>query len=215
MTALAVPAPPAVPALIHHNPVEIDANDIALPRVKVAQQMTAQADAGLVKSGQIFSSISEDDADVLFAGKGDGVLFHVLGLRKGKSLNVDGDLMTWAFNDPDAPADAWTTYNYVLCLPEHDTDVPYKFLMTRTATPTARGLNLMLKKGEAAGPSYALAFRLTTAQKKNAKGTYYVPIVRPADPTEAGVAASERLAAMIADALPEATQASAASAPAI
>lgn len=201
MTDIEKAATPPVPALANPRPAssEIDSSDIALPKVKVAQKSTKQVEHELVKFGQIFASTSEDDAEVLYDGKGDGLLFHVIGLQKGKSLSVDGDLMTWGFNDPDAPADAWTTYTYFLCLPEHDEYVPYKFLMTRSATPAAKNLNLLLKKGEAHGPSHQLAFRVTTAKKENPKGSYYVPVIRPAEATEAGIAAAANLAAMLAD----------------
>lgn len=217
MTDLVVPATPQVPALVHATPhLDLDANDIGLPRIKVAQAMTKQTQEELVSPGQIFSSFSEDDADVLYDGEGDGVLAHVIGLTKGKSLSVEGDLQTWAFNDPDAPAEAWVTYNYVLCLPEVDVDVPYKFLVTKSGRNAARAWNLLLKKAEATGPSYRIAVRLTTTKKKNDKGTWFVVNVRPAEATEAGITAAAKLAAMITDALPnEAVPQTAADAPSI
>lgn len=192
----------SVPALVHQPALEIEAEDVALPRMYIGQYMSdhVKDKSSDVAAGDIFSAVGSDDPDpqVLFDGDGEGVLIHVLGLRKGKSLSVDGELETWSYDDPDAPAEAWTTYNYFVFLPEVDQDVPYKWLLTRTGKPAAQQINTVLKRAEGRGPSWSVAFRVTTAQRKNRKGEYFVPRVRQVDAEEDHVAQAEKLAQMIA-----------------
>lgn len=210
-----VPATPAVPALAYNNSVlDLGAEDIALPRIKIGQFMTAAVQEGLVKAGDIFSSTGEGDAEVL-ATQGDRVRFHVLTVTRGRSITVDGQLLTYGINDPDAPSDAWITYNYVVCLPSVDTDVPFKWLMTRTAAPTAKQINTVLARNSARGPVYALAFDIFTVQKENAKGKYYVPRVAQVEAEAADVDAAAKLAAMVAGSVPEQSASAGAVEPAI
>ena len=191
-----------VPALAHQPSLEIEAEDVALPRMYLGQFTSdhVKDKTSDVNAGDIFAAVGSDDPDpkVLYDGEGDGVLIHVLGLRKGKSLSVDGELETWAFDDPDAPVEAWTTYNYFVFLPEVDNDVPYKWLCTRSAKPAAQQINTVLKRAEGRGPSWSVAFRVTTAHRSNKKGEWYVPRVRQVEPDEKHVARAEALAQMIA-----------------
>lgn len=196
---------PAVPALYTPAPLEIDARDIALPRIYVGQSNSKAVEADLVEKGQIYAGASAEDSDAVVLydpkdKKDQGVLVHVLSLTKGRSATIDGELQRFDLNDPDAPADSWVTYNYVVCLPEVDADVPYKLLFTKTQTPTAKKINTILMKGQARGPAHALAFRLTTAPRKNAKGAWFVIDAKPAETTDENIAAAAALAEMVGQA---------------
>ncbi len=184
-------------------PLDIDSNDVALPRIYVGQNNSKAVESDLVKRGSLYSATSGDDADpvVLWdptkTGKNPGVIFHVLGLFKGKSITVDGELQRYAFNDPDAPTDCWVTYNYTLCLPELDEDVPYKLLLTKSAKGTAQKINTILKKNEGRGPAYATAFALSTSPRENAKGKWHVAEVKPATAKADAIKLAEGMAQMI------------------
>lgn len=193
-----------VPALVATPALEIDGGDISLPKLYIGQQMSQAVQDELVKSGQIYLAAGEDDPDpqVIFdpdskAKSNDGVLIHVLGMRKTKSLSENGELTTFSFHDPDAPPEAWVVYNYVVALPEIEEDVPVKMAWSRTKTPAAKVINTQLAKRSDEGPPWSLAFRVTTVKKKNNKGTYFVPRVVPVDSTEENVALAERLAVLI------------------
>ncbi len=193
--------PSAVPALVQPR-LELDSSDVALPRIYIGQHMSNAVQEGLVKPGSIFAAIGADDADpsVLWEPADNpkpGVLFHVIGLRKGKSITVDGDLQTFDFHDPSAPAEAWTTYSYFVVLPDHDQDMPFKLLLTRTGAPAAKQINLVLKKNEARGPSWESAFRLTTAKRENDKGKYFVARVSVAEASASNVGVAEALAGIV------------------
>lgn len=173
----------------------IDHNDVALSKLYIGQFMTSAVQENNVKAGDVFTATGPDDPDPHALKQ--PVRFHVLGLRKGKSLAVDGDLQTWAFSDPHAPADAWTTYSYFVALPEEDEDFPYRWLLTRTGTPAAKQINLAILKHEGRGPSYEIAFELTTTQRENPKGKYFIARVKPVEAIPAHVELAEKMIALI------------------
>lgn len=192
----------SVPALASTPATEITAEDVALPRLYLGQYMSQHVQEDIVAPGSIYTALSNDDPDpsVLWEqGDDDGVLFHVLALRKGKSISVDGELQLFAFDDPDAPADAWTTYNYVIVLPQHNSEVPYKWLLTRTGRPAAQQINMVLKMNEARGPAFEQAFEVKAAPRQNDKGKFFVPRVGPAEATPEGKAIAEKLVALVSD----------------
>jgi hypothetical protein len=197
-----------VPALYTPPPLEIDANDMVLPRIYFAHPSSDQVEAHSITTGAIFSAAGEDDPDpqILWDPKKHkdkpGVLFHVLGMWKGRSATVDGKLERYAFSDPNAPADSWVTYNYTLALPEGDTDVPYKMLLTKSKAGAAKSINTVLAKRASAGPAYLTAFRMTSIPKKNDKGSYSIPQIRVVESTPTGVEIAERLAMMAAASVP-------------
>jgi hypothetical protein len=138
-------------------------------------------------------------------GDEEGVLVHVLAMRKGWSLSEEGELQTWAFDDPNRHPDAWVTYHYVLALPEHDPDVPYKMLFTKTGAPAAKQINTVLSRRAASGPSFMTAFRITTAKREKQLGNstvrWTVPRVRSVDATQEGVDVSATLYQQIASSI--------------
>jgi hypothetical protein len=182
-TEVATTEAPQVPALAPTPALNLDASDIALSRIYTGQFMSQAVQARRVNLGDIYAATSADDPDpeVLWAyhegnlEPGEGVLAHVIGLRKGKSVqDGSGGLALFDFTDPEAPEDAHVTYNYTLACPELDTDVPYRLTLAKTGTKTAQRINTAILRAAHLGPSYALAFRLTTRVTKNAKGTFAI-----------------------------------------
>lgn len=200
---------PQVPALRPTPALEIEAQDIALPRIYIGQYMSKAVQEQLVKAGSIYSATGQDDGDpqVLWnQGDDSGVVFYVLGLRKGKSIQDNGELVLFDYDDPNAPPDAWVTYNYSVAVPSVDTEIPFKLLLTRTGTPAARNINLILKKNATRSPAWATAFSLTAAARENAKGKFFVARVQQVEHVKEDVEFAEQLALMIA-AAPIETQA--------
>lgn len=179
--------------------LDIGHEDVALPKVKLGQFMNEHVKQQLVPPGCIFSSYSKEDPDpvVLWTPESkNGVLFHVLALRKGYSISVNGELETWDYDDPDVPSDAWITYTFTIALPEFETDVPYSLLLTRTSKPAAVALCTTLARNVAKGPQYQMAFRLTAVQRENPKAnsTYFVARVAQVESTPEGIATASELA---------------------
>lgn len=200
----------AVPALANTPALELTADDVALPRVYLGQFMSAHVQEKRVPSGSIFTALGQDDPEpeVLWEqGQDEGVKLHVLSLTKGKSISEGGELVLFDFHDPNAPEDAWVTYNYVVAIPAVDPDLPFKWLCTRTARPCAQQINLILAKNQAKGPAHELAFELTAAERSNAKGKYFVPRARHIEADDESV----KLAATQAASLGAAAQAPATS----
>lgn len=181
--ALAVPEASAVPAQVYNPNTELDASDLALPRLKVGQSMTPHVQDGRVANGAIFSELGKDDPEpeVLAAPDGETVRFYVIGGPvKGWSASIDGKLETWDYNDPNRDPDAWKTYKYTLAIPDADEGLPYTYLMTRTAMSAAKQINTVLARQAEKGPAYTIGFDLSTKQKSNDKGRWFTPVVVPA-----------------------------------
>lgn len=199
-------APTAVPDLIRTPALEIDAEDIALPKLKLGQYGADAVKGQLVKPGSLFTQTGNDDPEpiVLLAPEGkakdtqgmQGVVFHVLGVRKGKSFSEPGgDLEVYAFNDANAPEAAWTTFTYSIAIPSEDTEVPYTFFLTKTGKPAAKQINTALVKS--GRPPWHTAFGVTTKYRSNAKGEWFVPVITTVEATDENIAVAERLAVMI------------------
>jgi hypothetical protein len=200
--ALATNESAAVPDLVRTPALTITAEDVALPRLYIGQFMSKAVMERLVEAGSIYAATGQEDPDpqVLFdpnAKDAKGVLFYVLALRKGKSISDGGELVLFDYDDPNAPPDAWVTYNYLVACPEADTDVPYKLLLTRTGRPAALQINTVLKKNAGAGPSWINAFRLTTAPRENAKGKFWVARVTQVEANKQDIETAEQLAVML------------------
>lgn len=189
----------AVPALNSTPATELTAEDIALSTIKLGQSVSDLVEDGAVPKGSIFAATGSDDPDpqILWEqGKPDGVVFHVLDLRKGKSVSEDGELTLFAYDDPEAPASAWVTYNYVVALPEVDEDMPYKLLLTKSNKPAAQTINTVLAKNVGT-PPHELAFTMDCVQRENAKGKYYVARVRHTEATPEGIELANKLAQIV------------------
>ena len=200
----------AVPDLVRPRGAALDITpeDIALPRVYIAQYSSKAFKKELVSKGSIYLANGPDDPepDVLweYNVEGDGgVLMHVIGLERRKSYSdQDTELTSWDFDDPDAHPKAWTTYNYTVCLPEvPDGDrVPAKFLLTKSGRNTARSINTEILANEARGPAYCLAFRIHTAARSNTKGDYWVAMVRREEADESNIDMAQNLAVQMSGA---------------
>jgi len=189
-----------VPDLVRTPALEIGAEDVALPRLKIGQFMSEQVQDGTVPAGALFTSLSSDDPDpqVLYKpGDENGVVIHVLSMRRGKSISEGGELVLYDYNDPDAPPDAWVTYNYVIAIPAVDEDVPQKWLLTRTGRPAAQQMNTVLAKNSGKKPPYELAFEVTTAERSNDKGRFFVPKVRHIEADAASVEIAANLLGLL------------------
>lgn len=198
-TDVAQQAKAQVPDLVRAPVLDITAEDIALPRIYIGQFMSEHVKQQLVKPGSIFTASGADDPDpqVLSTLEGEGVIVHVLGMRKGKSFSDGGELQLYDYNDPSAPDDAWITYNYTVCLPEVDEEVPYKWLLTRTGRPAAKQINTVLAKQSDKGPCWVNAFRFTTAQRENAKGEYFVARCAPIEADKQHIEIAESLGILV------------------
>lgn len=195
----------AVPAMVHRPALEIDGGDIALPRLYIGQFMSDAVKDGIVKAGSIYAATGQDDPDPQVLAVGNpktgvereaGVLVHILGMRKGKSFSDGGELQLYDFNDPTAPKEAWVTYNYTVCLPEVDAEVPFKWLLTKSGATTAKSINMVLMKSGI--PAHEIAFRFWTVKRENQKGEWFVAQAARVDADEAHVATSEKLSNMVA-----------------
>jgi hypothetical protein len=152
---------------------------------------------GLAKRGQIFLGNGSDDPSPEVVSEpgldADGVDFYVLSLKKGKSISIDGQLFRYDFDDEDAPEKAWTTYTYLIALPDVSEQLPARWLLTRTGRPTAQRINQVLALASGQKPDYACAFNLKTKGTKNAKGSFFVPVVSPIETTDEGLKVAEAL----------------------
>jgi hypothetical protein len=163
-----------VPALVE-TPAAlggIDGSSIALPKLYRGEFQGSLVQEGLVPAGSIFIASGPDDpapAVVVKDGTKEDVLVHILAIKRGLSKqDANGELQSWDFGDPLAPADAKDTYTYFLCLPEvEDGDaVPVKVTMAKTSLRCATRINFHLLK-HGANP-HELAFRLKL-QKREAE----------------------------------------------
>jgi hypothetical protein len=191
-----------VAALAFDGSTTLTTDDLALPRLYVAQAITNAVQDGNVKAGAIFVAQDADDPDpAVLADKGseEGAIIHVLALRKGKSRSIEGVLETWRYDDPAAPADAWTTYTYAVAIPSYDTDLPCRWLLTRTGRPAAQKINTVLARLNGVKPPFETAFRVTTVERSNDKGRYFIPRVTPVEPTDESTEVAAKLYAQIGD----------------
>jgi hypothetical protein len=180
-----------VPALRHDPATTIIAEDVALPRLYIGQDMHQAVQDGDVKRGEIFTALGSDDPQPEILKQ--PVEFFVLGLRKGKSISIDGELFRYDYDDPDAPANAWITYTYTVAIPSVNKQLPYRWLLTRTGRPTAQRINLVLGLDGAERPPYVHGFSLTTREQKNNKGRWFVPVVAKTEPGDEDVAVAKAL----------------------
>jgi hypothetical protein len=190
----------AVPAL--YDPANTITNeDVILPKLKVGQYSSGLVQDEIVPAGALFTvTDAEDPEPVVLAETKDknGVVVHVLSTpRKGWSYSDDeetgGELLRWAFDDPERHPKAWVTYTYPVLIPEADTDVPYTLLLTRSNKPTALKINTVLKRNAGSGPPWATAFRLTTQRRERGNNKWFVVQASPVEAKPEHVALAEKL----------------------
>lgn len=203
-TAVATQEKAAVPDLVRTPALDIGAEDVALPRIHIAQFSSKAVQNDLVKPGILYSSVGQDDPEPVELAA--PLLLHVLTMKRAKSYSEKGgDLERYEYNDPDAPAGAWVTYDYTVVLPAYDADVPYKFLMTKSGRPAAQQVNTVLIRHAQSGPPWELAFEVHTAERTNDKGKYWIPQVRQVETKPENVAVAEALGIMMSSSAVEAS----------
>ncbi len=157
--------------------------DIALPKLYKGEYQAAlvqDPDVPSVTAGCLFVASGPDDPDPAVIVKDatkageKGVLAHVLAIKKGLSRqDADGELQTWAWGDPAAPADAKPTFTYFLALPEVDEDVPVKVTMAKTSVGCAKRINFHLLKHGANPHEVAFRLKLKPRTSENPGGGKY------------------------------------------
>lgn len=197
----------AVPALIRTPALEIDAEDVTLPKLKLGQYTADAVKAQLVKPGSLYTTTGPDDPEpvILLAPEGkskdtqgqDGVVFYVLGMTKHWFLSEEGsaDFETWDFNDPNRPENAWLTFVYTIAIPAVDEAVPFVYVMTKSAKPSAKQINTALVKS--GRPPWHTAFVLTTKHKQKNNNEWFIPIVTTTATSDDDIQVAERLAVMV------------------
>jgi hypothetical protein len=201
---VATQAPAGVPDLKRPtDPYSLTADDIAVPRLYLGQAISKPVEEGLVKSGEFF--VAQDDSDPdpqVVAANGEEFRLHILGWRKGISRSIDGVLESWAFDDPTAPVPskhtgAWTTYTYYVAIPAVATDLPYRWLLSRTQQPAAQKINTTILRNQDTIPPWKLAFEVSSTKRANKKGQqFYVPQVAQVEPTSEELEVAEALYAI-------------------
>lgn len=204
---------PALPALADTpSAAPLDSSDVAFPRLYKGEGQSAFVQEEKVPKGCLFLASGKDDpepevlVEKAFDEKTKGVLVHVLSATKNKSLQIQGgEFQTWAFNDPDAPPEARTGYQYVLALPENYPGVPVRVTMAKTSTGTAKRINFRLMQHS--GPPHELAFRLKLVAKsseKDGQKFFWYQWVEAFEEADAkNVAEAETLARLVASIKPD------------
>lgn len=177
----------------------LDANDVRLPRLKLAQMISKAVENGVVNYGDIFVSHGQDDMEpvVLAEGpkKGDlsspPVIFYVLGVQKGYSYSdpngrlgrtLDGSYPNLSLVKGQDPKNVRRTYDYLLVVPEYP-DLPVKFIMHGAwGGQAAKSLNTRLVLAQQKGiPQHEVPFKLQVQKTENDRGAFARAIVAPAD----------------------------------
>lgn len=193
----------AVPALVATPALDLDGSDFTPPSIKIGQDISGQVKSGSVRPGQVFwHTPGDDDTGYLMAEKGEPVRMYVLALRKGKSLTKNRKLQTFGFRDPAAEQQTddngklirpWTTYTYTVFVPEHDTEIPFRVLLTKSGKPAADQINSVLMRN-AQQPPWAQCFALKAVDATSQHGDkFYKAQVTVVDANDDEVAAAEQM----------------------
>ena len=190
-----------VPELAETPATQITFEDITPPTLYVAQRTSSAVDTGLVAYGDLFVAQGADDPEpeVLRKYEGEstdnGVLFIPLHMYKTWTWTDGSNLRNWPYGDGTVPAEAaalerdtgkpvFRTYNYVVLLPDYDTEVPVNFrLNSRSQRPAANKINMTVSKS--GQPFHTSAFRITTSKKEAGGNKWAVPVVVEAKATKA------------------------------
>jgi hypothetical protein len=177
----------------------IGAEDIAIPRMTVAQATSQAVQDGLVPSGAIFIAQDANDPEPVIVHQPDaktGVLVHPITLRKQWVYDEAGEFRVVDYLAEDVPQDAQLAYNFALLVPEYDAELPVSLMLKGTATQTAKKFCLAIKRAEPA-PPWTTAFRLTTIPRQNDRGRWHVVQATSAEPDAKHVEQAAALAAML------------------
>lgn len=197
--------------LIEANQQEVDASEFVVPILKLAQPLTDEVTSGDARPGQFILGLTSEAFDVPFefvvAGKGKG---RFKPGRDGSRTLVAYDTNTVPWKDdphfgqpfsehPDAEeqfkarVDAgeieWghgppiqTTFNYTGYI--IGSEVPVRLSLRRTSAPAARKWNTLLD-AVLRGRYWDQVFEVSSEQKKNDQGAFYVVTVKQSRKTTA------------------------------
>jgi hypothetical protein len=172
----------------------LDASDIRLPRLKVAQYMSKAVTRGLVAYGSMYLSNGQDDPEpvqLTQPGEGDDLSeplrFYVLSVRKGFSYTdtqgelgrtKDGSYPDLALVQGRDPRNVRRTYDYAVVIPSAP-ELPAMFLMHGAwGGQSAKAINTRLMLASSAGqPSEHVAFKIQTRKGENKKGPFTTALV--------------------------------------
>jgi hypothetical protein len=183
-----------VPALAYNPAQELTAEDISTPRVKIAQGLSQVVADGTVPLFAIYSSVGQDDQSPNVLVKpldSAGLRFYVIDLRKGFSYkdtrdelqsSRDGSYPDLSLVLDGEPKNVSRTFDYTIVVPDHDTFLPYKLLLTRTGQQAAKAINhqLLLASMQEVDSGH-VPFVVKVLKRQNDKGTFGVPSVSVAD----------------------------------
>src|ERR1700761_3885184 len=172
----------SVPSLVKPRDTssEYDADDILIKGLYVVQYMSNSAKEGYATAGDLIVADGADDEDPtkLWSWKNGkdepGVKAHVLSMRKGWSKKDGDSFEVWAYNDPDRDKDADRTYNYFLCLPDVDDELPFKLTLSRSGEKPAGKMNRESMRHANIGPSYEIQWSFKTIARDSPNGKFFV-----------------------------------------
>jgi hypothetical protein len=201
-----IPASEARPAPYFGGAEAIGSDDLALPRLNVAHAVTAAVQDGLVPAGALFVSYEAADPEpkILYRpGEEDGVTIHVLGTRKVWAYrNAEDDRFVivdrphdMALPPVEEAQDAQAGYEFAVLIPCHDLRLPCSWLVKSSAM--ACGKRILTEVARAEVPIWTMAFSLSTAQRSNDMGRWYVPVAVVTKANPEHVEAAAQVAALL------------------
>jgi hypothetical protein len=169
----------------------IGPDDLLLPKLFVAHSSSRVVQEGLVPFGALY--VATD------AGDPEPALLYEPGDKEGVRLYLVGSRRVWCFQDsseryrvvdardselPPSP-DAQRGYDLAVLIPAFDKGLPCTWLCKSSALDTARRIFTSILRS-APDQGWGLAFGITTVQRQNSKGRWFVPqaVQVKADPTE-------------------------------
>lgn len=193
--ALAEHGENGLPQTQYHTtmPEDLGPDEIATPRLKLAQGLTSEVQDGLASAGQwILAGYPAADElvaiPVAFAKRRErrdpdtrGILCFAPdgkhgqgnpGIRCGKC-----PFAKWTKNDSgkSSPPECELQYNYIFFIPEYDALGVATF--SKTSLRDGKKLNAYaVQKGLG-----QFAVSLSSKSRKNSKGTFYIPVIRPTE----------------------------------
>lgn len=167
----------------------VGANDIMMPKIYLMQPLSEFVQSGLAKPGDmLFATGTDDKMPVhLIGGDDDADHFNAYVVtRKKFAATTAGGGMTFHPDNKRDPNDSesWEGWFFDLAITEHETLVPVRWMLWRTAgTPAARTINTLIERAMFAGDADPVRIKVTVRQKTNRTGQkYYSPQVAIAEP---------------------------------
>ena len=182
----------AVATVAADNPYNLTAQDVILPRLRIAQYQSFAFKKGLAGYGDLVVGIGKEDPQPIVVAKGGDPLgeplrFYVHRIYSGFNYREDptdtnltfGPLggtfqQALQFTQGD-PRRVYQKHDFALTVPAYE-DLPVRFLMTsKWGGPAAKWINtqigIALRKQE---NPLELAFQIVTRQSSNAKGDFAI-----------------------------------------